>query len=213
MKKQFRNLFEKQASQIKSLATRGIWCGYQNQKTRPEVFSDCDHQTTTDRTHFALGVRVSPDCLEFVMEKEDTITYDSLTYSNSNMDITETPLDINSGILTLKMEVFYIYLRLIFCISGIFTVPVSGAWRVSFSMQSQVQSKEANHAFLYLNGDQLPESKHDTYSSSSLVTTSGREVILEARKGDSIKLKMKRGWGYNGYWDTSFCAEYINTNL
>ena len=53
---------EEQARQIKSLGTRGSWCGYQDQ-----------------------------------WEYKGTITYDRLT-SNSNMEITGTPLDIYTGI-------------------------------------------------------------------------------------------------------------------
>ena len=54
---------EEQARQIKSLGTRGSWCGYQDR-----------------------------------WEYKGTITYDRLTFSYSNMEITGTPLNINTGI-------------------------------------------------------------------------------------------------------------------
>lgn len=64
MKKNFQDIIEDQASKIKSLGTRGTWCGYK-------------HSWKT------VG----------------TITYENLTISNSNnMEITRTPLDINTGI-------------------------------------------------------------------------------------------------------------------
>ena len=79
MKKYFRNLFEEQASQIKSLATRGSWCAYKN------------------------GPWTSVG----------TITYDRLSISDTNnMDITGTPLDINSGFYAHKC--YNLYMILIF---------------------------------------------------------------------------------------------------
>ena len=87
-------------------------------------------------------------------------TYDSLTYNDTNMEIFGTPLDINTGI---------------------FTVPVSGAWRVTFSMGSVVWRDQGNMVYLYLNDDQVLESQHDTYSDDSGVvwSTSGRELTRE----------------------------------
>merc|ERR1711860_308493 len=85
--------------------------------------------------------------------KVGTITYDRLTYSDSNMNITGTPLDINTGI---------------------FTVPVSGAWRLSNSMRSTVGSGDVNTAKLYMNGERLDETRHHTYSQTGRVdSTSG----------------------------------------
>ena len=61
-------------------------------------------------------------------------------------------------------------------ISGIFTLPVSGAWRVSYSLRSSVVSKKVNHAYLYMNRNQLTETLHDTYSESGLVLSTGGRV-------------------------------------
>ena len=80
-----------------------------------------------------------------------TITYDSITFSASNnMNYATTPLDINTGI---NSHNYYYYLDIDIChISGIFTVPVSGAWRLTYSLESRVDSGESNWAFLYING-------------------------------------------------------------
>ena len=87
-------------------------------------------------------------------------------------------------------------------LSGIFTVPVSGSWRVVYSMRSHVQNGKENWAFLYLNGEALPESLYYTYSSSH--TTGGRVLTLEANAGDTITLRMD-----GDYVRIIFCAEYI----
>ncbi len=84
-------------------------------------------------------------------------------------------------------------------------MPVSGSWRLSFSLRSYVQSGKENWAFLYLNGEALPESLHYTYSSSH--TTGGRVVTLEANAGDTITLRTTRMDG--DYVRIIFCAEYI----
>ena len=46
-----------------------------------------------------------------------TITYDSITYSDSNMDITATPLDINTGINSLYFYWLHQELRVSVCVS------------------------------------------------------------------------------------------------
>ena len=99
-----------------------------------------------------------------------------------------------------------------FCyISGIFTVPLSGAWTLTYSLQSVVDSGEKNLARLFLNGGLLgPETQHQTYSESGeVISTSGRSVTLEAFSGDAIYLKPTRMDGQ--YWQIYYCAEYINS--
>ena len=92
---------------LKSVSTHGKWCGYQSQWNTANSI----------------------------------ITYDSLKYSSSNMNI-RTPLNINRGN---KSHACYFYLVIsmemrmdinVCHISGIFTVPEPGAWRVSFSLYS-----------------------------------------------------------------------------
>lgn len=93
--------------------------------------------------------------------------------------------------------------------SGIFTLPVPGAWRVTYSLWSQVDSGDFNFAWLLLNGKKfLSESVHRTSSKSCKVdSTGGRMVILEASAGETIELRTTRmdlNWQY-----IYFCAEYI----
>ena len=94
-------------------------------------------------------------------------------------------------------------------ISGIFTVPVSGAWRVTFSMRSVVNSGDGNFCYLYINGARLYETQHYTYSESDgeMVSTGGRVVTLEASAGDNIEIRATRMDGI--YYEILYCAEYI----
>jgi len=146
-----------QASQIQSLGTRGEWCSIRK--------NDLGPAWTT------IG----------------TITYDRLTFSNSNNIPTGTPLDISTGM---------------------FTVPLSGVWRVTFSMESAVESEDRNIAYLFLNGHMLDETRHYTISTSGRVSsTSGLVVTLEASAGDTISLRTTVLDGWYNY--INFCVEYL----
>ena len=93
-------------------------------------------------------------------------------------------------------------------ISGIFTVPVSGVWRISFSLTSNVHSGQQNYAFLYFNGDQLDETEHHIGTEVGDVdSTGGRVIILEASAGDSINLRATLV--QRELWRINFCAEFI----
>ena len=102
------------------------------------------------------------------------------------------------------------YLDIDICyISGIFTVPVSGAWRLTYSMESKLDSGEENLCHLYINGDKLWATQHSTYNSmtGTVESTSGRVWTLEASAGDKIEIgtdKMDRV-----YYKILFCAEFI----
>merc|ERR1711971_140108 len=97
------------------------------------------------------------------------ITYQSLKFARTNMGITGTPLNINTGV---------------------FTVPVAGVWRVTYSLFSRVHSNEDNQVYVYFNGNQLWESVHYTHSSSGTdFHSGGREVTVSAGNGDTIYLK------------------------
>ena len=88
-------------------------------------------------------------------------------------------------------------------------MPVSGAWRLSYSMISQVVNKENNLARLYFSGDRLDETIHQTYSSAVYAgSTGGRVVNVEASAGDTIKILTTRIDGH--YKHIHFCAEYIS---
>ena len=87
-------------------------------------------------------------------------------------------------------------------------MPVSGAWRLSFSMYAQVDSGDYNWAYLYLNGEKLTETYHKTYSGSGEVhSTGGRVLTVEASAGDKIEIRatdMDRDSD-----NILYCAEYI----
>ena len=69
-------------------------------------------------------------------------------------------------------------------------MPVTGAWRLTYSLYSFVDSGDNNWAYLHLNGDPLRETRHYTYSQTGAVTsTGGRVVTLEASAGDQIEIR------------------------
>ena len=92
-------------------------------------------------------------------------------------------------------------------------MPVSGAWRISYSLQSSYRGvalirDEVNVAWLYKNGYSLQGTEHYSASSDGWVTsTGGRVVTLEANAGDRIDLRATRMDG--NFWDILFCAEFI----
>ena len=133
------------------------------------------------------------------------ITYQSLKFARTNMEITGTPLNINTG----NSHECYGYLDINICLSGVFTVPVSGAWRVTYSMYSRLESGE-NRVYVYFNGNQLPESElvfteTDTGKKRS---TGGREVTVAASAGDTIYLKT--AGMEDSYHDIYFCVAFEN---
>ena len=87
-------------------------------------------------------------------------------------------------------------------------MPMTGAWRVFYSLMSAVGTNEANHAYIYFNNMPLPPSYHDSWSENGFLdTTSGREVNVKASAGDSIRFKADRMDGK--FWYISFCVEFI----
>ena len=136
-----------------------------------------------------------------------TITYDSIFYSDSNMNITDTPLNINTGV---NSHNCYYNLDINIChIAGIFTVPVSGAWRLTLSLMSWVDLGEYNFCYLYINGDRLDILwMHYTASSYGLVqSTGGRMLTVEASTGDKLEIRIDRIDGR--YYNIQYCAEFI----
>ena len=87
-------------------------------------------------------------------------------------------------------------------------MPVSGAWRLTYSMWSWVDSGDENYCWLYLNGQRLTETRHKTYTSSGEVqSTGGRVVTVEASAGDKIEI---RADGMDDdYYEILYCAEFI----
>ena len=103
-----------------------------------------------------------------------------------------------------------IHLEIIYHISGVFTVPVSGAWRVSYSLRSEVSwgdRKQANSAYIYHNTERLEHSIYFTYSDEWVKEMASRTVILKAWAGDSIKL-----WASSqgNCRDILTCFEYLH---
>ena len=87
-------------------------------------------------------------------------------------------------------------------------MPVSGAWRLSYSMYSLVDSGDYNYCYLFINGQALLETDHVTYSKTGgVASTGGRVVTLEASAGDLIEIRTTAMNGY--YMYILYCAEYI----
>ena len=87
-------------------------------------------------------------------------------------------------------------------------MPVSGIWKVSFSLQSRVYSGQENIVYLYHNNEAVIWSLHKTRSSNDreVFSTGGREIILDARKGDTISLRTTRLEG--DLFEILLCLEY-----
>ena len=154
----------------------------------------------------SLGARGHWCGYKYSWSSVSTIPFDYINFSDSNMNITGTPLDVNTGINSHKC---YHHLDIdIRNISGIFTVPVSGLWKTTFSLESLVHSGFGNDAYLYINGEQLVETQHYTYSESGEVTSTGSRVVTkEASAGDQIEIRTTRMDGT--LYRILYCAEFI----
>ena len=70
-----------------------------------------------------------------------------------------------------------------------FTVPVTGVWRVAFSLQSGVGPEKENIVYIYHNKQQIEEARHATWSQHQVATsTGGRELFTRADQGDTFHL-------------------------
>ena len=72
---------------------------------------------------------------------------------------------------------------------------MTGTWRISFSIGSDVNTGNANYAYLYHNGEQMRETVHRTYSgngSGTVGSTGGREILVTAQQGDTLTLRTER---------------------
>ena len=87
-------------------------------------------------------------------------------------------------------------------------MPVSGAWRLTYSLRSLVDSEEQNISYLYINGEELTETIHGTYiQTGQVISTGGPVVTVEASAGDQIEIRTTRMEG--SYFRILYCAEYI----
>ena len=72
---------------------------------------------------------------------------------------------------------------------GVFTVPLTGVWKVSFSLYSYVSTGQINDVFIYHNQQKIEETWHRTGSKYYTVrSTGGRELITRAEQGDTFHL-------------------------
>ena len=157
----------------------------------------------------SLGARGSWCAFQDSWTSVRTITYDRLTHSDTNMNV-GSPLNRYTGINSHKC---YYYLDIdIWNILGIFTVPVSGAWRMSFSLWDWVNTGDQNYCYFHINGQALYELRHNTYTYSSTATgvvhsSGGRVVTVDARAGDKIEIRATV-MDFR-YFNIMYCAEYI----
>ena len=120
---------------------------------------------------------------------DSVITYDRLTYdeiSGGSIYNVTGGLDITTGV---------------------FTAGFSGVWTISYTMTSFQYSGEYNVAWLYVNGEQIVESKHYTgyYGSEGRVDSLGsRSLYMRLEAGDTISLRTGFLKGLN---DITLCFE------
>ena len=92
---------------------------------------------------------------------------------------------------------------------GVFTVPVTGMWRVSFSLYSEVSTGLYNYLYIYHNQKQIGETLYFTYSEYYKVSwTGGRELITRAERGDTFHLGTKGMKG--GFYNIITCFEFVS---
>ena len=92
---------------------------------------------------------------------------------------------------------------------GVFTVPVTGVWRVSFSLRSYVQNRQKNFVYIYHNQQQIEETIHSAYSETSVVySTGGRELVTKAARGDTFHLGTTRMGG--AFHQIIACFEFLS---
>jgi len=95
--------------------------------------------------------------------------------------------------------------------SGEFTVPVTGVWRVSFSLQSGVDTGQYNRVYIYHNQQQIEETRHETYSDNKggyVESTGGRVLITRAERGDTFHLGT--GSMNNSFYRIITCFEFVS---
>ena len=90
-----------------------------------------------------------------------------------------------------------------------FTVPVTGVWRVSFSLRSVVNTGQWNNVYIYHNQQIMTETEHQTYSKDNYVkSTGGWELITRAEQGDTFHLGTgtMKSWLYH----IITCFEFVS---
>ena len=69
-----------------------------------------------------------------------------------------------------------------------FTVPVTGVWRVSYTLRSYVDTGKYIHVYLYHNWKVITETQYHAFSDEEVRSTGGRELFTRASKGDTFHL-------------------------
>ena len=87
---------------------------------------------------------------------------------------------------------------------------MTGTWRITFSMRSDVFSGNDNLAYLYHNGEQMQETEHHNYSGNAKVIhfTGGREILLMAEEDDTLTIRSERL--DDNFYNILVCFEYIS---
>ena len=93
---------------------------------------------------------------------------------------------------------------------GVFTVPVTGVWRVSFSLTSDVNTGNVNWVYIYHNQEKIVEAEHSAYNENNGIvsSTGGRELITRAERGDTFHLGTKGMKG--GFYNIITCFEFVS---
>ena len=89
----------------------------------------------------------------------------------------------------------------------------SGVWQVSFAIRSAQYSGETNQAWLYINGEQIEESRHNTYyydSEGHVASLGSRSLYMRLESGDTISLRTGE-IGY-GLWHITLCFELAQSD-
>merc|ERR1712218_734081 len=101
------------------------------------------------------------------------ITYDRLTYdeiSGGSIYNVTGGMDINTGVFTVGQG-------------------YAGVWEISYTIKSHQNSGEYNQAWLYINGELIEESYHNTAyigSEGYVVSLGSRSLYMRLESGDTI---------------------------
>ena len=72
-------------------------------------------------------------------------------------------------------------------------------WEISYTIRSVQYSGEHNYAWLYINGEEIAESYHETAydgSGGSVRSLGSRSLYMRLESGDTISLRTGAGLGY-----------------
>ena len=78
-------------------------------------------------------------------------------------------------------------------LEGVFTVPQTGEWRVSFSLGSKLGISDQSNYVCIVQNKRITEcwyetTVHSQYHDDDGITTGGRDLVLRAVKGDTLSL-------------------------